>query len=47
MKDLWRIQKAAFASKRYSITINNEVTGKMSCHLSQFYFSLLETFGTI
>ena len=27
MKDLWRIQKAAFSSKRYSITINNEFAG--------------------
>lgn len=27
MKDLWRIQKAAFTSKRYSITINNEFAG--------------------
>ena len=27
MKDLWRIQKAAFSSSRYSITINNEFAG--------------------
>ena len=27
MKDLWRIQKAAFSSRRYSITINNEFAG--------------------
>ena len=27
MKDLWRIQKAAFSSTRYSITINNEFAG--------------------
>ena len=47
MKDLWAVQKAAFESNRYSITINNEFAGDFwNSFKTRIVYKLLPTLLT-